>query len=201
MFFSDPYLLSTSPIYFGSLSSPIFIVIAHVFAPRYRSISPSPPSHCSHNAKKPSPPSHRWSKLHRHCLHRTQERCGFRGWISWLWLDFMGFFGFRGFLWVSWKEGILVWICVWFQSGFEFVIWFWVCGLGIGGFGNGYQWLVAVGWVGFCSGFQFVSQWVSMDFSCVLQWVLMGSGVGWVSNGGGGLGIMLMVVICVVVFG
>ena len=34
----------------------------------------------------------------------------------------------------------------------------------------------------------------------VLQWVLMGSGVGWVSNGGGGLGIMLMVVICVVVF-
>ena len=29
----------------------------------------------------------------------------------------------------------------------------------------------------------------------------MGSGVGWVSNGGGGLGIMLMVVICVVVFG
>ena len=35
----------------------------------------------------------------------------------------------------------------------------------------------------------------------ILQWVLMGSGVGWVSNGGGGLGIMLMVVIYVVVFG
>ena len=101
IFLSLPHLLSTSPIYFGSLSSPIFIVIAHVFAPRYRPISPSPPSHCSHNAKKPSPPSHRRSKLHRHRLHRTQERCGFRGWISWLWLDFMGFFGFRGFLWVS----------------------------------------------------------------------------------------------------
>ena len=37
-------------------------------------------------------------------------------------------------------------------------------------------------------------------FQCVLQWVLMSSGVGWVSDGGGGLGIMLMVVICVVVF-
>ena len=38
-------------------------------------------------------------------------------------------------------------------------------------------------------------------FQCVLQWVLIGSGVGWVFDDGGGLGIMLMVVICVVVFG
>ena len=64
--------------------------------------------------------------------------------------------------------------------------------MGINGYGSGcgQWWLVAVGWVGFCSGFQFVS-----------QWVLMGSGVGWVFDGGGGLGVMLMVVICVVVFG
>ena len=70
-----------------------------------------------------------------------------------------------------WKEGILVWICVWFRNGFEFVIWFWVCGLGIGGCGSGCGrwWLVAVSWVGFCSGFcsgfQFVSQWVSVCFA------------------------------------
>ena len=68
--------------------------------------------------------------------------------------------------------------------------------MGIGGYGQ--WWLVVVGWV---------LQWVSVcftmgfgGFQCVLQWILMGSGVGWVSNGGGGLGIMLMVVICVVVF-
>ena len=95
-------------------------------------------------------------------------------------MDFVAMVGFRGLFWVSWKEGILVWICVWFQNGFEFVIWFWVCGLGIGGFGNGCGrwWLVAVGWVGFCSGFQFVSQWVLVDFSVfcsgfwwVVEWV------------------------------
>ena len=57
-------------------------------------------------------------------------------------------------------------------------------------------------------GLGWVLQWVSVcftmgfgGFQCVLQWVLMSSGVGWVSDGGGGLGIMLMVVICVVVFG
>ena len=57
-------------------------------------------------------------------------------------------------------------------------------------------------------GLGWVLQWVSVcftigfdGFQCVLQWVLMGSGVGWVFDGGGGLGIMLMVVICVVVFG
>ena len=39
--------------------------------------------------------------------------------------------------------------------------------MGVGGCGRGcgWLWLVAVGWVGFCSGFQFVSQWVSVDFS------------------------------------
>ena len=93
-----------------------------------------------------------------------------------------------------WKEGILVWICVWFRNGFEFVIWFWVCGLGIGGCGSGCGrwWLVAVDWV---------LQWVSVcftvgfgGFQCVLQWVSMGSRSGLVSDGGGGLGILLMAV-------
>ena len=133
-FFSLPHLLSASLIYSRSSSSPIFIVITHVAVPRRRPISPSPPSHRSPNVDKPSPPSHcrsklycrpklhRWSKLHRHRLHRTQERCGFHGWILWLWLDFVGFSGFRdgglaGFHggWVSWVNGsvvVLVVICV-----------------------------------------------------------------------------------------
>ena len=69
--------------------------------------------------------------------------------------------------------------------------------MGVGG--DGWWWWVGLGWV-----LQCVSVCFAMGFSgfqCVLQWVLMGSGVGWVSDGGGGLGIMLMVVIYVVVFG
>ena len=124
MFFYLPHLLFASPIYSGSLSSPIFIVIAHFAAPRRQLISPSPPSHRLPNADKPSPLSHRrsklhcrpklhhQSKLHWHHLYRTQECRGFRSWISWQWLDFMGFSGFHdgslaGFHggWVSWVNG------------------------------------------------------------------------------------------------
>ena len=110
----------------GLSSSSIFIFITYVAIPRCRPISPSPPSHCSPNADKPSPPSqhrsklhcrpklYRRSKLHRHRLHRTQERHGFRGcgWISWValgfvmavWLDFM-VAEFRG--------SVVVWLCWW----------------------------------------------------------------------------------------
>ena len=66
--------------------------------------------------------------------------------------------------------------------------------MGIGGCGSGCGrwWLVAVDWV---------LQWVSVcftvgfgGFQCVLQWVSMGSRSGLVSDGGGGLGILLMAV-------
>ena len=66
-----------------------------------------------------------------------------------------------------------------------------------GGYGNGcgWWWLVAVSWVGFCNWFQFVSQWVSVDFNVFcngFRWAVV---VGWVSDGGGGLGFLMMVVI------
>ena len=58
-----------------------------------------------------------------------------------------------------------------------------------------------MGWgLGFVVGFGLFHNgfwWISVCFVVAL----MGSGVGWVSDGGGGLGIMLMVVICVVIFG
>ena len=101
-----------------------------VAIPRRQPISPSPPSHGSPNADKPSPPSHRRSKLHcRPKLHwhrlryetnqgrNEAEEFGFGGVAR-----FMGFFGFRGGGlarfhggWVSWVSGgvaVLVVICV-----------------------------------------------------------------------------------------
>ena len=139
-FFFSLHLLSVLPIYSGSSSSlPIcsrfvFITNLHLHCLRRRPILPSPPSHRSPNANKPSPPPHRRSKLHcRPKLHRWSNSTGiafielksahgFRGWISWLWSDFMGFSRFRdsglaGFHsgWVSWVSGgvaVLVVICV-----------------------------------------------------------------------------------------
>ena len=61
---------------------------SHVTIPRRRPISPNPPSHCQSKLHC-RPKFHRRSKLHWHRLHRTQERRGFRGWISWLSLDFV----------------------------------------------------------------------------------------------------------------
>ena len=117
-----------SPIYsllrqsvLGLSSSSIFIFITHVAIPRCRPISPSPLSHCSPNADKPSPPSqhrsklhcrpklHRRSKLHQHRLHQTQEHRGFRGcgWISWVSLGIWWRFG-----WVLWWLSFVVqWWC------------------------------------------------------------------------------------------
>ena len=77
-------------------------------------------------------------------------------------------------------------------------VWQWVLVAVAVGLGDGCWWR----WVGlgFVMGFSLFHNGFC-GFYCVLQWVLMGSRVGWDSNGGGGLGILLMVVICVVVFG
>ena len=60
------------------------------------------------------------------------------------------------------------------QQGLSFAVGF-GGGYGSGcGCGCGQWWLVVVGWVGFCNGFKFVSQWVSVDFSGQWQWQWVG---------------------------
>ena len=60
------------------------------------------------------------------------------------------------------------------QQGLSFAVGF-GGGYGSGcGCGCGQWWLVVVGWVGFCNGFNFVSQWVSVDFSGQWQWQWVG---------------------------
>ena len=61
----------------------------------------------------------------------------------------------------SWWQWVWLAARVEFCSGFRWWVWQWVWV---------WVWAVVVGWVGFCNGFKFVSQWVSVDFSGQWQW-------------------------------
>ena len=113
----------------GLSSSPIFIsiFIAHVVVPCHRPISPYPPSH-RRSKLHCQPKLHHQSKLHQHRLHQTQERHGFRGWISWLWLDFV-MAVWLGFMVAEYCGSVVVWLCL---CGDFWLIWI---------FGNGCGWL------------------------------------------------------------